>query len=68
MDLIGGGKTIRGSIEGDANPHELVPLLLDWHAQGRFPADRVISTFAFEDIDEAVARMRADVVKPVLTF
>ncbi|MFC9930692.1 NAD(P)-dependent alcohol dehydrogenase [Streptomyces sp. NPDC127190] len=68
MDLIRGGKTVRGSIEGDANPHELVPLLLDWHAQGRFPADRVISTFAFQDIDEAVARMRTDVVKPVLTF
>ncbi|MFK0113169.1 NAD(P)-dependent alcohol dehydrogenase [Streptomyces sp. NPDC091217] len=68
MDLIGAGKTVRGSIEGDANPQDLIPLLLDWQAQGRFPAERMISTFPFEDIDEAVARMREDVVKPVLTF
>ncbi|MFJ9713620.1 zinc-binding dehydrogenase [Streptomyces sp. NPDC101234] len=63
MDLIGAGKSVRGSIEGDANPQDLIPLLLDWQAQGRFPAERMISAFPFEDIDEAVARMREDVVK-----
>ncbi|MEU9450220.1 NAD(P)-dependent alcohol dehydrogenase [Streptomyces sp. NPDC048277] len=68
MDLIGGGKTVRGSIEGDANPKELVPLLLSWQAEGRFPAERLITALPFERIDEAVARMRTDVVKPVLTF
>ncbi|GGN23139.1 NAD(P)-dependent alcohol dehydrogenase [Streptomyces fuscichromogenes] len=67
-DLIGFGKTVRGVIEGDANPHELIPLLLDWHAQGRFPADRIITAFPFEEIGQAVAAMKGDVVKPVLTF
>ncbi|MFG2937442.1 NAD(P)-dependent alcohol dehydrogenase [Streptomyces sp. NPDC048282] len=68
MDLIGGGKTIRGSIEGDADPRDLVPLLLDWQAAGRFPAERLVTPVPFERIDEAVARMSADIVKPVLTF
>ncbi|MEU9343088.1 NAD(P)-dependent alcohol dehydrogenase [Streptomyces sp. NPDC048278] len=68
LDLIGGGKTIRGSIEGDANPQDFVPLLLDWRAAGRFPAERLVTAFPFTAIDEAVARMKDDVVKPVLTF
>ncbi|MFI1030202.1 NAD(P)-dependent alcohol dehydrogenase [Streptomyces sp. NPDC020951] len=33
-DLIGHGKTIRGTIEGDANPRDLIPRLLDWHTPG----------------------------------
>ncbi|MBE8476082.1 NAD(P)-dependent alcohol dehydrogenase [Streptomyces justiciae] len=67
-DLIGYGKTVRGCIEGDANPQDFVPLLLDWHAQGRFPVDRIVTAFPFEEINEAVAAMKTDVVKPVLTF
>jgi len=33
-DLIGGGKTVRGCIEGDANPQTFIPRLLDWQPAG----------------------------------
>ena len=37
QNVIGGGKTIRGVIEGDAVPQELLPELLELHAKGRLP-------------------------------
>jgi aryl-alcohol dehydrogenase len=67
-DLITLGKNVRGCMGGDSTARELLPILLGWHARGLFPAERVISAFRFEDVNTAVARMREDVVKPVLTF
>ncbi|MBW8793315.1 MAG: hypothetical protein JF597_06875 [Streptomyces sp.] len=50
------------------NPHDFVPLLLGRRAAGRFPVERLVTAFPFTAIDEAVARTKEDVVKPVLTF
>lgn len=38
-DLMLGGKVIRGCIEGDANPQEFIPELLQMHARGHFPSN-----------------------------
>jgi len=63
------GRTITGIIAGGAVPQTFLPRLLDLHARGRFPIDPLITTFAFEEINEAVAAMRAgDVTKAVLTL
>jgi aryl-alcohol dehydrogenase len=68
-DLIVEGKSIRGSIEGDANPQEFIPQLLDWHRQGRFPVDRLIRTYPFAEINTAVDDARSgSAIKPVLIF
>jgi aryl-alcohol dehydrogenase len=63
------GRSITGIIGGGGVPRDFVPRLLDLHAAGRFPADRVITYFPFEKINEAVAALRAgEVGKAVLTF
>lgn len=63
------GRTITGIIAGGAVPQTFLPRLLDLHAAGRFPIDPLITTFAFEEINEAVAAMRAGAVtKAVLTL
>lgn len=36
-------------------PGQFIPRLVDLFLQGRFPLDRLISTYAFEDINQAVA-------------
>jgi aryl-alcohol dehydrogenase len=37
--------------------------------QGRFPIDRLVSTFRFDEINGAVAALEAgDVIKPVVLF
>jgi len=63
------GRRLSGVIEGDADPADFVPRLLELHAAGKFPFDRLIKTFPFSEINEAIAAADAgDVIKPVLTF
>lgn len=61
------GRTLTGVIEGDADPHELIPRLVDLWRAGRFPLERLITEYSFEDVATAVDDLRAGrVVKPVL--
>jgi aryl-alcohol dehydrogenase len=67
--LIGQGKTLRGSLEGDGDPRHFLPVLLDWFHRGRFPMDRLVRAYPIEKINDAVADCASGaVVKPVLTF
>jgi aryl-alcohol dehydrogenase len=62
------GLTIRGIVEGDAEPQTFIPYLLDLHRQGKFPFDKLITTMPFAQINEAVAaQLRGEVLKVVLT-
>jgi aryl-alcohol dehydrogenase len=63
------GKTLRGTIEGDADPVDFVPRMIRWYREGRLPLERLVRTYPFEAIDEAVEDMVSGrVVKPVLAF
>jgi aryl-alcohol dehydrogenase len=69
MDKIMNGRTVRGVIEGDAVPDLFIPRLIALYRQGRFPFDRLITFYSFDDINQAVADMEAGkVIKPVLRF
>jgi aryl-alcohol dehydrogenase len=63
------GRTVKGIVEGESVPDIFLPRLIRLWQQGRFPVDRIISTYDFDDIDRA-ARDAEDgrVIKPVLTF
>lgn len=61
------GRTVKGILEGDAVPKILIPQLIDLWRQGRFPFDRLVTTFSLEEINEAEHAMHAGhVIKPVL--
>jgi len=67
--LISEGKSVRGSIEGDADPQEFIPRLVQWYREGRFPVERLITRYPFHEIDRAVADTRSGAaIKPVLVF
>jgi aryl-alcohol dehydrogenase len=67
--VMTGGRTIRGIIEGDANPDVFLPRLVDLFVKGRFPIDRLVTFYPFEDINQAVAdSLSGKVVKPILRF
>lgn len=69
MDLIMNGRTIKGIIEGDAVPDLFIPKLIELKEQGRFPYDKLIKYYPFEDINQAVEDMeKGIVIKPVLTL
>jgi aryl-alcohol dehydrogenase len=67
MDLIMNGRTVKGIIEGDAIPDLFIPKLIELYKQGRFPFDRMITFYPFEEINKAVEDMEKGlVIKPVL--
>ena len=58
---------LRAIIQGASSSHALIPQLLAWRAEGRLPVDRLIRTFAFEQINEAFAASTGgDAVKAIL--
>lgn len=63
------GYTIKGIIEGESNPDDFLPKLIDLYRQGKFPFDRLISFYPFERINQAVQDQHdGKIVKAILTF
>jgi len=66
--LVSMGLTIRGIIEGDSDPDSFIPELIEHYRAGRLPIDRLIRTYPFTQINEAIADQHAGKsVKVVLT-
>jgi aryl-alcohol dehydrogenase len=67
--LLFGGKTLRGTLEGDAVPQHFIPRMIEWYRQGLLPLEKIVRVYDFAEINQAVddlAQGRA--VKPVLLF
>jgi aryl-alcohol dehydrogenase len=63
------GKTIRGVIEGDADPSVFIPFLVDKYMEGSFPIDKISRFYPFSEINAAIADASSGkTVKPILTF
>ncbi|MFC3607249.1 NAD(P)-dependent alcohol dehydrogenase [Stutzerimonas tarimensis] len=66
-DLLLGGKSIRGIVEGDSVPQRFIPQLVDLYLQGRFPFDKLVKFYPFEAINQAAEDSEKGVtLKPVL--
>lgn len=63
------GIGIRGFPAGAFVPQIQIPRLIELHRQGRFPIDKMITTFPFAEIDRAADEMLAGrAIKPILVF
>ena len=51
--MLAGGRQLRGILGGDANPRTFLPILIDYWKQGRFPFDRLIKAYRFDEIGQA---------------
>ena len=61
------GRSVRGLVEGDSIPQLFIPRLVELWKQGRFPVDRIVTTYDFDAIDQAVHDAETGaVIKPVL--
>lgn len=61
------GRNVKGILEGDAVPEIMIPKLIELWRHGRFPFDRLITSYPLDAINEAEqASLRGEVVKPVL--
>lgn len=63
------GRRLIGVIEGDAVPGEFIPRLLALFRAGKFPFDKLIDTYPFESINEAISAVHhGKSIKAVLTY
>jgi len=67
LDLFPKGLRMQFILAGSSTPRLFIPQLLEWYKIGRFPVDRLVKTFNFEEINEAWAESAAGkTIKPVL--
>jgi aryl-alcohol dehydrogenase len=60
-------KRIMGIVQGDVISQTFIPTLIEYYRQGRFPFDRLIKHYDFEQINEAIADSETGkTIKPVL--
>jgi aryl-alcohol dehydrogenase len=67
MPALQNGRVVRGVIQGDSVPKEFIPVLVDHVMAGRFPVERLITSYEFADINRAAAESSSGkAIKPVL--
>ena len=65
--LLVGGRSVQGVIQGDAIPQLFIPRLIQMYRAGLFPFDRLVRFYDFDQINQAVADFQGgSVIKPVL--
>ena len=65
--LMGGGKRVIGILGGDSDVGSFLCELIAYHQDGKFPFDRLIKYYNFDDINAGIeASESGEVVKPVL--
>ncbi len=68
VQLIMGAMRIEGIVMGDGTA-PFLQALMRLHRDGRFPVDRLVRTYPFDRIEQAMADAESGkVIKPVLTF
>lgn len=68
-ELIPPNRTIMGVVEGDTIPKLFIPELIEYYKAGKFPFDKLIKFYSFDQLNEAIDDMHSgETIKPVITF
>ncbi len=66
-EMLAMGRTLRGIVEGQSVPDVFLPRLIELWRQGRFPVERIMTHYGFDEIDQAARDAEdGEVIKPVL--
>ena len=66
---LGLGRNVIGVVEGDAVPQVFIPKLIELHQAGKFAFDRLITEYAFDDLNAAIHDSHSgDTIKGVVVF
>lgn len=67
MNSIMFGRSVIGIIEGQSVPDVFIPKLVELHAHGRLPLEKIVTFYALDEIDQAVRDSESGkVVKAIL--
>jgi aryl-alcohol dehydrogenase len=65
--IMRSGRTLTGVVEGDSIPQLFIPKLVNLHKIGKFPFDKLIKEFKFDQINEAFEDSHhGGAIKPIL--
>lgn len=56
-------KKLVGVIEGDSNPTEFIPRLMEMHQAGSFPVDKLCKTYPIDKFEDALADIKSGKVR-----
>jgi aryl-alcohol dehydrogenase len=63
------GQSMMDVVEGDSVPEVFIPRLIDLYLAGKFPFDRMITKYSFNQINQAIEDQKQEkMVKVVFTF
>ncbi|KAB0265571.1 NAD(P)-dependent alcohol dehydrogenase [Microvirga brassicacearum] len=66
-DVMQKCKVIRGIVEGDSVPDQFIPRLVELYMQGRFPFDKLVRFYSFDEINEAAEDSeKGGTIKPII--
>jgi aryl-alcohol dehydrogenase len=52
--FMSAGRRLIGIVEGDSNPDVFIPMLIDLYRNGRFPFDKLVKFYTFDEINAAI--------------
>lgn len=65
--FVAKGLQIMGIIEGDSVPDVFIPSMIKLYQQGKFPFDKLIKAYSFEDINQAISDSETGkTIKPII--
>lgn len=66
-DILMEGKKIVGTVQGDSVPQLLIPQLVLYYKEGKFPFDKLVSFYEFDEINKAFEDSKKGVtIKPIV--
>jgi len=66
-DVMIPGRRIMGIVQGDVVSRTFIPELIELYRQGRFPFDRLVKFYPFDQVNQAMADSEAGItIKPIL--
>ncbi|KAF2804133.1 NAD(P)-binding protein [Mytilinidion resinicola] len=69
LAFLSESKKLIGVIEGDSNPVEFIPQLVEMHQAGHFPIERLCRTYPVAKLNEAMHDLHTgQVIKPVIDW
>lgn len=68
-DAVCLSKSYMALCEGDSNPPEYVPKLVQMHKDGKFPIEKISKVYDYKNFDDAVHAMHSgEIIKPIIRF
>lgn len=63
------GKQFMGVVEGDVNPQEYVPKMIQWVKDGCLPLEKIVKFYPAEEFEKAIGDMQSgQTIKPVILW